>query len=60
MGNIPAYLVVLLVIKTNTARVNRLEEALVAAHPYETPEFVTLPIGEGSGKYLKWLADSTV
>lgn len=57
-GKIQTAQEVLLVIKTKSARINLLEEAIVAEHPYETPEFVTLPISEGSGKYLKWLADS--
>ena len=49
---------VLLVMKTRTAKINHLETAVKEAHPYEVPEFVALPIAEGSREYLKWLADS--
>lgn len=50
---------VMLVIKTKTAKIQHLEEAVIAAHPYDTPEFITLPIVEGSPPYMKWLAEST-
>ena len=37
-----------------------LEILILAAHPYETPEFVALPLTHGSPAYLKWLADSII
>jgi periplasmic divalent cation tolerance protein len=27
-------------------------------HPYEVPEFLVLPVVDGSDAYLKWLGDS--
>ena len=46
---------VLLVIKTPKSRLKPLEKAILAAHPYDTPEFLVLPLTAGSGKYLQWL-----
>ena len=50
---------VLLVMKTAKARLNALVEQVLAAHPYDTPEFVVLPIEAGSKRYLEWLGAST-
>ena len=47
-----------LVIKTASTRVDALWAALRARHPYDTPEFIVLPITEGSPEYLKWVGDS--
>ena len=48
-----------IVIKTSSGRVRELEGRLKALHPYDVPEFVVIPIAEGSPDYLSWLADST-
>src|SRR5689334_23328277 len=48
----------LLVIKTTSAVIPRLQEAVLKVHSYETPEFIVLPIEDGSPAYLKWLGDS--
>jgi periplasmic divalent cation tolerance protein len=48
-----------LVIKTTAARVPELQLRLKTLHPYEVPEFLVLPITEGSPDYLSWLTDST-
>ncbi len=48
----------LLVIKTRRALFDALARALAAAHPYEVPEIVALPVEAGGAKYLAWLADS--
>ncbi|RME90991.1 MAG: divalent-cation tolerance protein CutA [Verrucomicrobia bacterium] len=48
----------LLLIKTTRDRLAALEEVLLAAHPYDTPEIVALPMAEGTPRYLAWLADS--
>lgn len=47
---------VLLLIKTNRKTLPRLEQVVLAAHPYETPEFVVLPFQAGSDAYFQWLA----
>ena len=48
-----------LVIKTTAARVAELQARLRALHPYDVPEFLVLPIAEGSHDYLSWVSDST-
>lgn len=45
-----------LLIKTTAARYPALEAALRAAHPYELPEIVALPITHGLPAYLAWVA----
>ena len=49
---------VLLVLKTTMARLGALEKLIVAKHPYDTPEFLVLPIGRGSKRYLAWVDQS--
>jgi periplasmic divalent cation tolerance protein len=49
---------VLLILKTTSGRLARLEKLILAEHPYDTPEFVTLPLRAGSAAYLDWLAAS--
>jgi periplasmic divalent cation tolerance protein len=46
---------VLLLLKTAQSRVAELEKVIIATHPYDTPEFVVLPITRGNRRYLKWL-----
>jgi periplasmic divalent cation tolerance protein len=48
-----------LLIKTTTARLADLAIRIKSLHPYDVPEFVVLPILEGSRDYLSWVADST-
>jgi periplasmic divalent cation tolerance protein len=48
-----------LIIKTAASRVDALKQKIADVHPYELPEFVVIPILDGSEKYLGWLSDST-
>ncbi len=48
-----------LVIKTTAERVTALEARIGALHPYEVPEFVVIPIVQGSADYLSWLSQNT-
>ena len=48
-----------LVIKTTDARRGELEARLKSLHPYETPEFLVIPIVEGSSDFLAWLSENT-
>jgi periplasmic divalent cation tolerance protein len=50
----------LLLIKTTTARLQQLEREVKRLHTYDVPEFIAVPITEGSGDYLSWLGDSVV
>lgn len=45
----------LVIFKTTRQRVAALEEVVRAHHPYDTPEFVVLPIVSGSERYLAWI-----
>ena len=49
---------VLLILKAPKARVAALEKLILAAHPYDTPEILALPLHAGTRKYLDWLAAS--
>jgi periplasmic divalent cation tolerance protein len=51
---------VLLIFKTRQQLLPKLERAVRDIHPYDTPEFVALPLTTGSRKYLAWLTDNTV
>lgn len=48
-----------LVIKTSRLRLVALWERVRELHPYETPEFIVLPIVDGNDAYLRWVGDST-
>jgi periplasmic divalent cation tolerance protein len=47
---------VLLVLKTTQAQLKALEKTILEHHPYDTPEFVALPIIAGNKRYLDWVA----
>jgi periplasmic divalent cation tolerance protein len=48
-----------LIIKTTHDAVDALWDVLRARHPYDTPEFVVVPIIDGSEDYLAWVARET-
>jgi periplasmic divalent cation tolerance protein len=48
-----------IVIKTVAARIRDLEKRLKELHPYDVPEFVVLPLIDGSAAYLSWLSENT-
>lgn len=48
----------LLVMKTTAKRTAELEREVKRLHSYDVPEFIALPITEGSVEYLSWLEDS--
>ncbi len=48
----------LLVMKTTAKRLVKLEKEVKRLHSYDVPEFIALPITEGSAEYLSWLDDS--
>lgn len=49
----------LMLIKTSRERYATLEAAIRAAHPYELPEIVAVPIERGLPAYLEWVAAET-
>ena len=48
-----------LVIKTTRDRLPALEARLRELHSYELPEFLVLPVDQGSQAYLTWIIDQT-
>ena len=48
----------LLLIKTTAHCLGRLEKLVIDQHPYDTPEFVVLPITRGNRRYLDWIKAS--
>ena len=57
-GKIESGTEVLLVLKTTTARLGALEKLIMAKHPYDTPEFLVMPISHGNKRYLDWVDQS--
>ncbi len=49
---------VLILFKTTRRRLAALEKLILQKHPYDTPEFLVLPIEAGDERYLHWLTDS--
>ena len=55
-GKIESGVEILLILKTQKSKLAALEKLILAEHPYDTPEFLVLPLVAGSKKYLDWLA----
>ncbi len=48
-----------LLIKTTATRYAALEAAIRAAHPYELPEIIAVPVSHGLPEYLGWVDAET-
>ena len=48
-----------LIVKTSRDRVDALRQRVGELHPYDVPEFLVVPIVDGSDAYLRWIGDST-
>lgn len=48
----------LLIIKTTSARLAKLEAEVKRLHSYDVPEFIALPVAAGSRDYLGWLHEN--
>lgn len=46
-------------IKTSAAMADRVRARMAELHSYELPEFIVMPIVEGSAPYLDWIADGS-
>ena len=55
-GKIESGAEVLMVLKAPKSRLAALEKLILSQHPYDTPEFLVLPLRAGNQKYLDWLA----
>lgn len=49
---------VLLVLKTQSAKVEEIIQKVKLLHSYDVPEIIALPIDAGNGDYLKWVDES--
>ncbi len=49
---------VLMILKTTRRRLAALEKLILTKHPYDTPEFLVVPVESGTAKYLDWLTAS--
>jgi periplasmic divalent cation tolerance protein len=58
LGKMESSTEILLLLKTRSSSLRRLEAFILAEHPYETPEFLVLSVHSGSKKYLAWLAQN--
>ena len=54
-GRIERSAEVWLILKTTPARLSALRRLIEREHPYDTPEFLVLPVTAGSKKYLDWV-----
>lgn len=57
-GKIESGKEVLIIFKTTSSKLSALEKLILSQHPYETPEFLALPLQAGTPKYLDWLVTS--
>ena len=48
-----------LFIKSRTELFDEIKAAIKAAHSYEIPEIIRIPIADGLPEYLKWIDDCT-
>lgn len=49
----------LLIIKTQTNRLEELKATLEELHPYDVPELIICPITDGLPDYLNWVIENT-
>ncbi len=50
---------VLLIAKTRTEKFEALRAVVKAAHSYEVPEIIALPLEAGEAAYLNWIDENT-
>jgi periplasmic divalent cation tolerance protein len=50
---------VLVLLKSQSARLEQLQAAFDELHPYKVPELLALPVRAGNAPYLEWLARET-
>lgn len=50
---------VLVLLKTQSPRLEGLQAAFAELHPYRVPELLALPVRAGNSPYLEWLARET-
>jgi len=50
---------ILLILKTSTDRLQELVDRVKELHPYEVPEVISIPVGDGYQPYLSWVLAET-
>lgn len=50
---------VMVLLKTQSPRLEALQAAFAELHPYRVPELLALPVRAGNAPYLEWLARET-
>ncbi|XP_030392006.1 protein CutA homolog isoform X1 [Gopherus flavomarginatus] len=56
-GEIEEATEILLLVKTRTSKISELSDYIRSVHPFEIPEFISLPIDQGNPLYLKWIEE---
>jgi periplasmic divalent cation tolerance protein len=51
---------ILIILKTLARNLEPLEKLILANHPYDTPEFIVLPLAGGNARYLDWLESTCI
>jgi periplasmic divalent cation tolerance protein len=51
---------VLILFKTRSQLLARLHRLILQEHPYDTPEFIVIPVAAASAKYLAWWRRETM
>ena len=59
-GNLECEQESLMLIKTQGSCIQELQDLILKNHPYETPEFIAVPIQEGSKNYLDWIRNNVL
>lgn len=57
-GNLEKSQEYLLIIKSKSKLFDNLEKAILALHPYELPEIISIPLQKGFSNYLSWIDDN--
>ncbi|KAM9117388.1 protein CutA homolog isoform 2-T2 [Pangshura tecta] len=56
-GEIEEATEIILLVKTRTSKITELSDYIRSMHPFEIPEFISLPIDQGNPLYLKWIEE---
>jgi len=57
-GNLEKSQELLLIAKSRSELFSRVENAILAHHPYELPEIISIPLQSGFSNYLSWIDDN--
>jgi len=51
---------ILILFKTTKGKLAALEKLILTKHPYDTAEFIVLPLDSGTPRYLDWITASVL